>query len=401
MLKSFINKIEEKYVFSISQLFWHIFVALAAIGIVGGVLLFFWGVIPAFKSSVEKEPYPPMASVSVDELKAALAPPKRTERVAQWQVPTQQVQPPVSTDASPQEIAYRASLDTMQRLIPPSKYNWGAEGYLEYPYGPNYPQYARWVQRAPSVLERLESAFSQSGITSFNEKKQLLDTHIVVVRQFKEEARLPAWKALITWSKPSLSQAIANAKLLASFIPKFSADRSDYFTKLAQFGDKNPNDGYALVDYIGKAIEKFPAERRMDALSALINGYYRYFNNRVQEQIELTNSLLPMLSGFPDDQVVKAVDTYYQLAAQKNYERSQTISAIENRYRQKLMQAEAEYEASKAKKALWRLNGLYGIVGGIVLVATVALILVLLSIQRYVRQIDQRLTNTASANTTN
>jgi hypothetical protein len=65
------------------------------------------------------------------------------------------------------------------------------------------------------------------------------------------------------------------------------------------------------------------------------------------------------------------------------------------------MQAEAEYEASKAKKALWRLNGLYGIAGGIVLVATVALILVLLSIQRYVRQIDQRLTNTASANTTN
>jgi hypothetical protein len=402
MFKSFINKIEEKYVFNISQFFWHIFVALAAIGIVGGVLLFFWGVIPAFKSSVEKEPYPPMASVSAEELRTALTPPKRAERPAEWQVPTaQSIQPPVSATASIEEIAYRASLDTLQSLIPPAKYSWGADGFYEYPYGPNYPQYRRWVQRAPSVLERLESAFSQSGITSFNEKKQLLDTHIVVVRQFKEEARLPAWKALITWSKPSLSQAIANAKLLASFIPKFSADRSDYFTKLAQFGDKNPNDGYALVDYIGKAIEKFPAERRMDALSALINGYYRYFNNRVQEQIELTNSLLPMLSGFPDDQVVKAVDTYYQLAAQKNYERSQTISAIENRYRQKLMQAEAEYEASKAKKALWRLNGLYGIAGGIVLVATVALILVLLSIQRYVRQIDQRLTNTASANTTN
>jgi hypothetical protein len=385
MLKSIINKIEEKYVFNISQLFWHIFVALAAIGIAGGVLVFIWGVIPAFKSSVEKEEYPPMVSVSAEELKAALSPVKRTERETQGQAPRQQaVAPPVSAGASPEEIAYRASLDTMQLLIPPAKYSWGPEGYYEYPYGYQYPQYARWIQRSPGVLDRLE-------------KKQLLDTHIVVVRQLKDEARLPAWKALIMWSKPSLTQAIANAKLLASFIPKFSAERSDYFVKLAQFGDKNPNDGYAFVQYIGKVIDRFPAERRMEALSAFINGYYRYFNNRVQEQIEMTNNLLPMLSGIPDDQVVKAVDTYYQLAMQKNYERSRTISAIEDRYRQKLMNAEAEYEASKAKKTFWRQYGLYGIVGGIVVVATIALLLVLLSIQRYVRQIDERLTNTASA----
>lgn len=402
MLKSLINKIEEHYVFNISQFFWHIFIVVAGIGIVGGVPLFVWGIIPAFKSSVQKEQYPPMVSVSAEELKAALAPPKRAERAAQWQVPAQQaIQPPVSVGASPEEIAYRVSLDTMQRLIPPSKYNWGAEGYMEYPYGPNYPQYARWVQRAPSVLERLESAFAQCGIASYSEKKQLLDTHIVVVRQFKEEARLPVWKALITWSESNLNQAIANAKLLASFVPKFPADRSDYVTKLAQFGDKNPRDGYAFVEYVGKIIEKFPLERRMDALSSLMNGYYRYFNNRIQEQIEMTNSLLPMLPNVADEQVVKAVDAYYQLASQKNYERSEAISAIESRYQHELMKAESDYEASKAKKASWRLNGLYGIAGGIVVVATIALLLVLLSIQRYVRQIDARLGNSGSASNSN
>ncbi len=398
MLKSLINKIEELYVFNISQFFWHIFVALAAIGIVGGVLLVFWGIIPAFKSSVTKEEYPPMVTVTADELKAAFAPAKRTEREAQWQVPTQQaVAPPVSAEASPEEIAYRASLDEMQRLIPPAKYSWGAEGFYEYPYGYQYPQYARWVQRSPAVLDRLESAFSQAGITTFSEKKQLLDTHIVVVRQFKEEARLPVWKALITWNGRSLSQAISNAKLLGTFVPKFSADRSEYVTKLATFGDKNPNDGYALVEYIGKVIEKFPQEKRNDALAALINAYHRYFNNRVREQIEITDSFFPMLTSFSNDQAVKALQTYYQLASEKNYERSQTIAAIEARYRAELMRAQAEYEAARAKKASWRLNGLYGIVGGIVVVATIALVLVLLSIQRYVRQINERLNTTASA----
>ena len=80
MLKKLINKIEETYVFNISQFFWHIFVAIAGVGIIGGIAGFLWGLFPAFKSSVEKEKYPPVAGASLDELTAFINPPKKTER---------------------------------------------------------------------------------------------------------------------------------------------------------------------------------------------------------------------------------------------------------------------------------------------------------------------------------
>ncbi len=392
MIRRLINTIEEKYVFNVAQFFWHIFVALAAIGIVGGVLLLLWGTIPAFKSSVEKAPYPPMVTVSADEVKAFLAPQKYAERTPQRQQETPPpVQGSVSSEASPEERAYRAAVDTMMTLIPPAKYSWGADGYWDYPYGPNYPQYARWIQKEPPVLDKVESAFSQMGVHDFGEKKQLLDAHIAVVRSFKADTRMRVWRSLITWSEPSLSQAIANARLLGTFVPKVSTERSDYITKLATFGNKNPRDGYAFVEYLSATIDSFPAEIRYDMMSALINAYYQYFNNRVQQQIEMTNAFLPMRGEFATEHIIKALDAYYRVASGKNYERNQSIAAIEYNYQEALQQAEAEYAAARAKKAGWRLNGLYSIAGGIAVMATIALILVLLSIQRYVRQIDAKL----------
>lgn len=398
MLRKLINRIEENYVFNISQFFWHIFIALAGLGIVGGILLLVWGIIPAFKSSLEKEQYPPMVSVSVNELKTFINPPKRTEREpSRQQEAPPPVQSPVSSGASSEEIAYRASVDTMQALIPPAKYTWSAGGHYEYPYGPNYPQYARWVQGEPAILDRLETTFSSEGITSFTDKKQLLDAHIAVVRLLKEEFRMPVWKTLIGWSEPNLAQALSNTKLLASLVPRFPADRYDYMTKLAQFGDKNPKDGNAFVEYITKSIEKFPTDNRMDVVNAMITAYYRYFNNRVTQQIELTETFFPMLTQFDDVQGVKALEAYYQLALQKNYERSQMVARIENKFEQEQAKAAAEYEMAKAKKSAWRLNGVYGVAGGVVLVATIGLLLVLLSIQRYVKQIDIKLTSNVSA----
>ena len=321
MLKKLINKIEETYVFNISQFFWHIFVAIAGVGIIGGIAVFLWGLFPAFKSSVEKEQYPPVAGVSLDELTAFINPPKKTERgTARQQQQPQVFTPPVSTGSSSEELAYRASLDTMQMLIPPAKYNWGAEGHWDYPYGPNYPQYARWVAGDPSVLDRLESAFSSAGISTFTEKKQLLDAHIAVVRPLKEEFRMQVWKSLINWSGQNLTQALANVRVLAALQPRFPADRYDHITKLAQFGTKNPKDGYAFVEYVSKTIDKFNADDRMQIVNTMINGYYRYFNNRVGQQSELTDLFLPMRTNFTEDQEAKALESYYQLAAQKNYE---------------------------------------------------------------------------------
>mgnify|MGYP001568389495 FL=1 len=68
MKNSYVTQVENKYVFNVSLIFWHLFIALATLVIAASLVIFLWSLIPASQKDVEKQPYPEPVKVSLNEL---------------------------------------------------------------------------------------------------------------------------------------------------------------------------------------------------------------------------------------------------------------------------------------------------------------------------------------------
>lgn len=395
MKSKYFNKVEEKYVFNISLIFWHIIIAIGALAIIAGALLLIWGVIPPFKQRVHRPEYPPVAAVSVDEVNMIINPPKpstQTGEVKKANTPIKKI----TKEPAPGETEYMASLDSLKKLIPPDKFSWKSKGHWEYPYGRNYweyykkSRYRRWVVTRFGINDRLKAAYKRVQAEGFTEKKQLLDAYISTVSLFPAENRSKVLNALCTYSKETVPQSIANVKLLTQAIPNFTTGDVSYLDKLATFGKKNPRDGYAFIEYTNKTIGKFDSTARNGILDLLIESYYKNFKV-IGKQIEATDLFLPMIAHFDSTQQTTALKQYYKIYLAKNIERERRIEQINYQYQSKIQEAESKYQYKKRQKFELRKRGFYGAGAGIVLIALIALILVSLSVQRNVKDIAEKL----------
>ncbi|MFH1320509.1 MAG: hypothetical protein ABII90_07645 [Bacteroidota bacterium] len=153
MKTNYFTKVENKYVFNLSLIFWHIFITLASLAIIAGIALFIWCIIPPSEKEVAKRPYPVKPSypekkpypqpVTVDYADLQLeetkeeAPPPPPEITGKKQIEKKIVQPKLVEDTKGKD-EYNLSLATLRELIPPQKYSWASEGIWSYPEGKRY-----------------------------------------------------------------------------------------------------------------------------------------------------------------------------------------------------------------------------------------------------------------------
>ena len=400
MIKKIITTIEEKYVFNISQYFWHIFIVLSSLVLIGGILLLIWGIIPPGKDDVEKEEYPPVVQVSSDEVLTYLNKGNQKQDIKINKEKTEQVVKPV-TYTDPDEKAYNLSIDSLKNLIPPEKYSWNSKGYWYYPYGErsyNYykntrwaSQYRQWIVSETGINSKLESAYSTSKANSYKQKKLILDAYINLVARFNEEKRSYVLKIISNYNGNDPNQTADNIKALYGSIENFGTDNVDFLNTLVNFGSNNPQEGKAFILYTNKSLVKFISDYRLDVLKSMINSFYNYFNNKVNLQIEVTDLFLKDIQKYEPEQYSRALEVYYSLITNKNRQRARKIENIEQEYSLALANTNAKYEMAKVEKAELRIKGVYLGVGAITTIAVLALILVLLSIQRYVKKIDDSL----------
>lgn len=397
MFKNLLSKIEEKYVFNISQYFWHIFIALASLVLIAGVLILLWGIIPSIKGSVEKQAYPPVVQVSSNEIIAVLEPGSKKNNIANA-TPTESLPTPV-TYSDPNEKDYNLSLDSLRKLIPSEKYSWNSSGYWYYPYGEQYYNYYRntiyannyrqWRISELGITDRLDRAYTSSNAVNFNQKKQLLDEFLNVIKRFPEDKRIFALKSIASYTGSSISETIENTKALNAAVNIFGSNDTDFLFTLASFGSSNPNEGRTFILYANKALVHFPSEYHLDVLRTMMRAFYSYFNNKVDRQIEVTDLFIKDIKNYKPESYTKAMEVYYNIIFTKNSQRERAIENIENEYSLALAKANANYEIAKVEKAKLRINGLYLAGVAISAIAVLALILVMLSIQRYVKRIDE------------
>ena len=58
MKTKYFEKVENKYVFNLTLIFWHIFIAISTLAIVVSLAVLLWSIIPASEKKVEKKAYP-------------------------------------------------------------------------------------------------------------------------------------------------------------------------------------------------------------------------------------------------------------------------------------------------------------------------------------------------------
>lgn len=415
MKTNYFTKIENKYVFNLSLIFWHLFIALSTIAIAVSLLIFLWSVIPPSERKVKKQPYPekqqypaPVA-VTLNEL--------ITEDENQTEVPpiveeshqtdTEQLTEQVNENLEGKET-YDASIKTLETLIPPSKYSWSGSGYWTYPYGERYwtyykeERFRRWNTTEASVEEKLGKAYNVSKASTYNEKQRLLESYIGVLKALPEEYRLTGLNHMLNNCSSNFTQNVNVCQSMSKVVSKMANESNmDYLYLLSNFGERNPNDGAPFIEYISSIIDKFDVQQRTETIQYLMISYYNYFDQDLPKLKESTDLFTPMLSGINGEDHSETLMNYYRLYIDKNrerdneiaeidYEYDQMIDNIENQYLQDQTMASVEYAKKKDVKSTLRFKSVAGIGVGILLIVLTGILLVFLSIQRSVRKIEEK-----------
>jgi hypothetical protein len=393
MKPKFLSSLEEKYVFKISQYFWHIFVGLATLGIIVGIGYLIWGIVPSSHTKVEKKEYPQVVQVTIDELKGE----KQNAQVAPV------IQTPTSTPKQTVESAeglegFNQALNELKLLIPPEKYSWSSSGHWYFPNGEYIYQYykntqfannyRRWQIDQEGIENQLNQQFTALSAITYIDKTQLLNAYNSFLKNFTIEKRISILRDLFSLKKENLLSTINTIKTIENVSKTLGYDK---YYSFVNFINYNRKDGLDFLEYTNSILGKFDYSVRNGILATLMINYYNYFNNQLWEQKEATDLFLNFLPQIAKEEQVNMLGKYYRLIANKNSERKIAIRNIESDYQAALSQAEYEYQASVIKKGELRLKGVYGIGAGIVLIAFIGLLLVLLSIQRYLKSINDKM----------
>lgn len=416
MKTNYYSKVENKYVFNVSLIFWHFFVALSSLAVIVCLTIFLWSLIPASQREIEKKPYPEKkqypapVKVGLNELQLEVA----KEEVLP--VTPVQIQKTTTTTQKPLEDIkgkgdYDLALNKLKTLIPPTKYSWQGAGYWSYPYGERYwtvykqEKYRQWNSTEPGIENKLKVAYRKSKAEKYPDKKLILDGYIDVLKLLPEEKRVSALNNLINNVANNISQNVNVCQALSKFVGEMTKEENiSYLNQLALFGKNNPTDGSPFIDYTATIIGKFSVSKRVEIIGRLTIGYYNYFGQNLSMLKEATDLFLPLVEQIKAENQVKAIIQYYRVFRNKNYDRDNAIVQIENEYQQAInvienqynldqLAAQEEYQSDKITKAEYRLKSLTGIGGGILLIVLIAVVLVFFSIQRSVRKIEEKISS--------
>ena len=414
MKNNYFTKVENKYVFNLSLIFWHVLITLATLAIVVSLMALLWGAIPVFHKKVVKEPYPEKKEypapikVAFTELKMTdLSKVELPKIDIEMAVPQPKEQQPLEDLTG--KVEYDALLDTLKILIPPTKYPWEGKGAWVYPQGERYwivyrrEEYRRWISTEGGIIEKLTASYRKANAKTYIEKKQLLDGYISLVRQLPESIRLGALETLTNNVADNVQQNNDILMSMVKVVRKIDiVENSSVIGLLSAFGKNNPSDGIPFIDYAATIIDKVDKTQQLDFIVNMRFAFYSSFNQDLNIQKEATDLYVSMLSQIPSNQQVQALNQYYNLYIDKNRKRNDQIRQIDFDYQKSIdlidsqfelaqQQAQMEFEAKKTSKERLRLKALSGIGGGVLLIVLIATFLAFLSIQRSVRKMEEQL----------
>lgn len=420
MLSKYFTRVEDRFVFNVALLFWHLLVLIAAVAILVGIGMFIWSRIPARKPIVVEQSYPPEPSypepvrVTLDELHVEDIRRERSTIELEATIPQPAQSTPSQSQSAQQEDLsglreYEAEYERLKGLVPPTSYSWEGQGYWSYPFGQRYwdvykqERYRQWVVTAPGFSDVLKQALQRSKAKRYTDKQRLLKGLNNLAEAIPEGERMKVLKDIISQFADNVDLNVQTLDGLVVGINQIGNVGSyDYVRLLAEFGRYNPADLKELSLFLSRALNKFRAEDQLAILSRVIDSYYRVFDRNLVHLKEATEMFLPLLSEIDPALHVTAITRYHSLYLNKNQRRNLEVARINQEHQQRRAkvdeenrQAHLNAEASLRRQLLAKEDAMrksaYAVGAGIMLVIVVATILVFFSIQRLVKKIEQRI----------
>ncbi|WRQ33787.1 hypothetical protein U5907_03870 [Bacteroidales bacterium MB20-C3-3] len=417
MKTNYFTKIENKYVFNVSLIIWHLIIALASIAIVISLLVFLWGLIPPSSPKVEKTPYPEKVeypspvSVSLNELIIKKLPPAQPSYAAETEIQEE------TKEVKPQEdlrgkTEYDAVVDTLKILIPPSKYKWEGEGHYIYPKGEAYWEfyqreiYRKWVITKEGLMDRINSSYVKTNANNYYLKRDQLKSYVNFLKNIPESKRI---QSLDQITSNVIKDFSLNNNALNAIVPitkKIDLNIDDNIKiigMLLNFCNRRA-DGISFIEYVTSIADKFAPAQQYQTLSLMINGYNRHFDGNINLLKDATDLFIQMLSQIDPKNQATILSQYYIVFARKNDARNMKIRQIDTDYEELVRQidekfeedqiiAQMEYSSRKLTKENLRMKSIAGIGLGIILIVFVGTFLAFLSIQRSVRKMEESINN--------
>ena len=273
-------------------------------------------------------------------------------------------------------------------------------GERNYPNGLDFSQTIRPRKIKSEEPLNLVNIYSQINLNNYSQKTELLRQYITNISFVtKKEDRRIVFDAILNLSITNLSQTKENITLLSNSVKNISSANFDYLPSFVQVILKN-EDGFELIKYFNSIIPQFNKNIHMSVLDLYGEIYYETKDlDLVKMMMDGYTQFIPKFEA--NDQLV-SLEAHLNIFIKKLQLRKQEIDKIENDYEREVASINSEYERKlaearseaiekKAKKVVVRFPSLYIFLSSLGVIAFLALLLVLLSLQRTLSAIKIKL----------
>ncbi len=411
---SLFTRFENQVVFRIARGFWHIFVWVAWAAIVLGVLAWLWSITPTGKREVSREAYPPEIEVTAADL--VFKEPEQTTPATGPVIPSV---PPVRSDGDegydaddytsslpdPLIARYTAYVDSLAHQHPGLL--WERQGQyritdqFKYTYhtrkGEDHlaERYRIFVPTGEGLRDRFERFFAQVAPRDYRLRIDLLRALFNELNAFGagDEGTLAVLQVVLRDMAHSAPTLVERWRRSFRFAVTFATDRRTKAFRHAVglvggMDDEKDKANAAFMDSALVSIPAFRTEQRWDAWRVMQQQREARFMQEPDRLLALARAYLPLLNSVPNDHQAEGLSQFITLYLDRNREREQRIAEINGRYQQALGDAQMEHQRKEANKRDLGEKAWMGVVGGVVVIALVALLLAVLSMQRAITRLQ-------------
>ncbi|MBK9537496.1 MAG: hypothetical protein IPO12_01875 [Flavobacteriales bacterium] len=414
MMGSVFTRFENQVVFRIARGFWHIFVWVSWAAIVLGVLAWLWSITPTGKREVSREAYPPEIEVTARDLVF-----KEPEPAPLPSVPSRPSVPAVPWDGEeendvdegmsslpdPLIARYGAYVDSLAHQHPGLLWERQGQYRITDQFKYNYytkkgdqqmaDRYRMFVPTGEGLRDRFERFFAQVAPKDYRLRIDLLRALFNELNAFGagDEGTLAVLQVVLRDMAHSAPTLVERWRRSFRFAVAFATDRRTKAFRHAVglvggMDDEKDRTNAAFMDSAIVSIHAFRTEQRWDAWRVMQQQRESRFMQEPTRLLALARAYLPLLNSVPNDHQAEGLSQFITLYLDRNHEREQIIAQINGRYQQALGEAQMEHQRKEANKRDLGEKAWMGVVGGVVVIALVALLLAVLSMQRAITRLQ-------------
>ncbi|MEO8590682.1 MAG: hypothetical protein ABI432_15005 [Flavobacteriales bacterium] len=411
MSKPFFTRFEDHVVFSVSRVFWHLFIWTSCFAVVFGVVAWLWSMTPTSKEQVKRSEYPPEVKVEVGDFVFEQPAPVVNDHIETTQpsalsssagtpavAPIAGEEPPTVRD--PMEAMFEAVLDSLVAKYPHLGWNASVRTYITSDLEYNYymrkgdrktaQNFVRTVVEGEGLRDKIKRFMTRSNVNGYTARLKFLrtlfgDLDALHVDSIGQEQVVNKILRMNKPKRPVVGDISRSFRLARIFD---APERVPAFSWAIDFCARSQDGQLSFTDSAAVFLSSFELDQKYPALVHLGNNLVNSPGGDVGAYFRMCSSYPGLLSNIPRKQQAESLSQFFAIYATKNVERRKAMEAMDRQYQEMQLSAELRHRSTQNTKNEMGSKASWWIIGGIVVIALVGLILAILSMQRAISKLE-------------